>query len=622
MLALLVKAFAEHPVAVPVLVLDAVIGAGSRSLPPPGRGRAGVGVNRHRTFGTAMTDKRSKNELIKERSRHLRGTIAKGLEDVVTGAIAEDDTQLVKFHGTYLQDDRDVRPERTKKKLEKAFSFMIRVRVPGGLTTPAQWLALDDIAGTYANGTLRLTTRQAFQFHGVIKSNLKRTMQAINASLLDTLAACGDVNRNVMSAANPFLSKAHTEAYELARRLSEHLLPKTRAYHEIWLDGEKVEDRSGPAPDEEPIYGRHYLPRKFKTVVAVPPNNDVDVFAQDLGFIAIVEKGKLVGWNVSVGGGMGMTHGELDTFPRTADVLGFCTSEQAVAVAEAVVTVQRDWGNRELRKRARLKYTIEDRGLEAFRAEVERRAGHALGAPRAVNFENTGDRIGWAQGSDRKWHLTLFVENGRVRDRPGCAMRTALREIARIHAGDFVLTSNQNLIIANVAARARPRIESILAAHGVSLAATSGLRRNSMACVALPTCGLALAESERYLPELVTSLEDILDKAGLRDDDIVIRMTGCPNGCARPYLAEIGLVGRAPGLYNLYLGAAFDGTRLNKLYAQEVDGPRIVAALEPILLRYAKERQDGERFGDFAIRAGYVKPTLAGNHFHADVAIG
>jgi sulfite reductase (NADPH) hemoprotein beta-component len=568
-----------------------------------------------------MKDKRSKNEFIKEESRFLRGTIAEGLGQVVTGAISEDDAQLTKFHGTYLQDDRDVRGERTKKRLEKAFSFMIRVRVPGGVATPAQWLALDKIAGDYANGTLRLTTRQAFQFHGVIKSNLKRTMQAINASLLDTLAACGDVNRNVMATANPFLSKAHADAYDLAREISDHLSPRTGAYHEIWLDGEKVEDKSGPAESEEPIYGRHYLPRKFKTVLAVPPSNDVDIYAHDLGFIAIVEKGKLAGYNVTVGGGMGMTHGEPDTFPRAADVLGFCKRAQAVDVAEKVVTVQRDWGNRENRKRARLKYTIEDRGLDAFRAEVETRLGYKLSPARPFKFESTGDPIGWQQGPDRKWHLTLFIENGRVKDRPGHTMRSALREIAAIHKGKLILTSNQNLVIAQVSAAGKARIEAILAAHGVSIATSSGLRRNSMACVALPTCGLALAESERYLPGLVTALEDVIDKAGLRDDDIVIRMTGCPNGCARPYLAEIGLVGRNPGLYNLYLGAAFDGSRLNKLVAQDADQSRIIAVLEPILKAYAKKRRDGERFGDFAIRAGYVAPTTAGNRFHADVKL-
>jgi sulfite reductase (NADPH) hemoprotein beta-component len=567
-----------------------------------------------------MTDKRSKNEFIKEKSRLLRGTIAEGLADVSTGAISEDDSQLTKFHGTYLQDDRDVRHERAKKKLEKAYSFMIRVRLPGGVTTSKQWLALDAIAGTYANHTLRLTTRQTFQFHGVIKSNMRRTMQALNAAVLDTLAACGDVNRNVMAASNPYLSKTHAATHDLAVAISEHLLPKTGAYHEIWLDGELVVDKSKPAAEEvEPIYGQHYLPRKFKVVIAVPPSNDVDIFAHDLGYIAIVENGKLAGYNVTVGGGMGMTHGEHDTFPRTADVLGFCTPEQAVDVAEKVVTVQRDWGNRESRKRARLKYTIEDRGLDNFRAEVERRLGYKLGAPRPYRFDFTGDPIGWKQGADKKWHLTLFIENGRIKDVSGHSLRTALREVAEVHPGGFIVTGNQNLIIANVPAKGKGKIEAILKEHGVALGTSSGLRRSSMACVALPTCGLALAESERFLPELINALEELTDKAGLKEDDIVIRMTGCPNGCARPYLAEIGLVGRNPGLYNLYLGAAFNGERLNKLYAEDVDKARIVRLLEPMFGRYAMEREDGEHFGDFVIRAGYVRATTAGNRFHADV---
>jgi sulfite reductase (NADPH) hemoprotein beta-component len=566
-------------------------------------------------------DKRAKNELIKESSHLLRGTIAEGLADVSTGAISEDDSQLTKFHGTYLQDDRDVRGERGKKKLEKAYSFMIRVRLPGGYTTSKQWLQLDAIAGTYANHTLRLTTRQTFQFHGVIKSNMRRTMQAINAAVLDTLAACGDVNRNVLATGNPYLSKVHAAAHELAVDVSEHLLPKTGAYHEIWLDGEQVSDASRPAKkEEEPIYGTHYLPRKFKIVIAVPPSNDVDIYAHDLGYIAIEDKGKLVGWNVTVGGGMGMTHGDLDTFPRTADLLGFCTTEQAVDVAEKVVTVQRDWGNRELRKRARLKYTIEDCGLDAFRAEVEKRLGYKLGEPRPFEFTSTGDVIGWAQGSDKKWHLTLFIENGRIMDKPGWRLRTALREIAEIHAGGFLVTANQNVIVSNITAKTKPKIEALLKEHGIDIGVDlSGLRRSSMACVALPTCGLALAESERFLPELLTSLEESLDKAGLRNDEIVIRMTGCPNGCARPYLAEIGLVGRGPGLYNLYLGAAFNGDRLNKLFAEDVDKARIVGLLDPMFARYAKEREAGEHFGDFAIRAGYVKATTAGNRFHADL---
>ncbi len=568
------------------------------------------------------TPARAKNELIKEASHLLRGGIAAGLNDVATGALAEDDTVLLKFHGSYMQDDRDIRAERSKKKLEKAFSFMIRLRIPGGLVSPKQWIALDDIATTFANGTLRMTTRETFQYHGVIKSNLKRTMQAIHAACLDTLAACGDVNRNVMSTANPYLSPAHRDAYELAKALSDTLLPKTGAYHEIWLDGDKVADTSGAAkPEDEPMYGPLYLPRKFKIVVAVPPDNDVDIFAHCLGYIAIVEAGKVVGYNVTVGGGMGMTHGELDTFPRTADVLGFCRPELALKTGEAVLTTQRDWGNRAVRKRARLKYTVEDRGVDAFRAEVERRVGCTFEPARAYKFARTGDQLGWRQSADKKWHLTAFVENGRLKDRPGCTARAAVREIAELGVCEFVVTANQNLMFVNVAAKAKPKIDAALKAHGLAVNASSGLRRNAMSCVALPTCGLALAEAERYLPGLITEIENLLEAAGLRDEDIVIRMTGCPNGCARPYLAEIGFVGRGPGLYNLYLGAAFDGSRLSKLYAQDVGHDKILRLLAPIIARYAKERTEGERFGDFTIRTGYVKATTAGNQFHNDVVL-
>jgi sulfite reductase (NADPH) hemoprotein beta-component len=570
-----------------------------------------------------MTDKRAKNEFLKEESHFLRGTIAEGLSQVETGAISEDDTQLIKFHGSYMQDDRDVRGERAKKKLEKAFSFMIRLRLPGGLVSPEQWIKLDDIAGTYANGTLRLTTRATFQYHGVIKANLRRTMQAINSACLDTIAACGDVNRNVMCVGNPFFSSTHAAAADLARRVSDHLLPKTSAYHEIWLDGDKVEDLSRPAVvDAEPLYGIHYLPRKFKIVIAVPPHNDGDVFAHDLGFIAITDaKGELEGWNVSIGGGMGMTHGELDTFPRTGDVIGFCTPEQAIDVAEKVMLVQRDWGNRESRKNARLKYTVERFGVDKYKAEVESRLGYKLGEARPFKFTSMGDPIGWYQGPDKKWHLGLFIEAGRIKDWPDKRLRTAIREIAKAGGVTFSVTGNQNIIICNVGARQKPKIDAILKSHGIAIETSSGLRRNSISCVALPTCGLALAESERFLPELITTLEESLDKAGLRQDDIVIRMTGCPNGCGRPYMAEIGFVGRAPGLYNLYLGAAHDGTRLNKLYAQDVGKARIVELLEPLFMRYAKERGEGERFGDFVIRIGVVKPTLGGNTFHSDVTL-
>lgn len=557
----------------------------------------------------------SRNELLKAASTYLRGTIAEGLEAPLTGSIAEDDTQLTKFHGLYLQDDRDLRPERRKKLMEPAFSFMARVRLPGGVCTPQQWLQMDKIAGDYANGTLRLTTRQTWQFHGVIKQNLRRTMQGINQVCLDTIAACGDVNRNVMSAANPHVSRAHGEALDLARAISEYLLPKTRAYHEIWLEGEQIV--GGDKAEDEPIYGKTYLPRKFKTVVAVPPDNDVDVFAHDLGFIAVVDgDGHVQGWNVTVGGGMGMTHGEPATYPRTADVMAFCTTAQAVDVAEKVVLVQRDFGDRSNRKHARLKYTIEDRGVAWFRAEVERRLGYPLADAEPVTFTHTGDRYGWVEDWQGRWHYTLFIENGRVSDLPGRPMRTGLRKIAQAHRGEFRLTPNQNLIIAGVEAGDKDLIESLLREHGLAND-WSGLRLGAMACVALPTCGLALAESERYLPSLVDSLEPVLDEAGLRQDEIIIRMTGCPNGCARPFLAEIGLVGRGPGVYNLYLGAAFDGTRLNKLYRQDVGHDEIVDALRPLLLAYASERAAGERFGDFTVRKGIVAATRNGPDFHA-----
>jgi len=564
-----------------------------------------------------MTDEVSRNERIKEASDYLRGTLAEGLKEEITGAIVEDDQQLVKFHGMYLQDDRDLRPERTRKKMEKAFAFMIRVRIPGGVLAPKQWLALDQVARDYGSGTMRLTTRQTVQLHGVIKSNLKATLKEIDAVLLNSIAACGDINRNVMCNVLSEQSKAHAEALDLARAVSEHLLPRTPAYREIWLDGEKIV--GGEEEVVEPIYGKTYLPRKFKVAVAVPPSNDVDVFAHDLGYIAILDgKGNVAGWNVTVGGGMGMTHGEEDTYPRTADVMGFCTTENAVKIAEAVVTVQRDWGDRVNRKHARLKYTIEDRGFDFFRAEVVRRSGILLEPGKPFAFTSTGDRYGWSDGAGGRSHLTLFVQNGRLRDSAAAKQMSVLRQIAQNHDGEFRITPNQNLIVANIPPERRTEIHW-LANEARLLAPWSGLRRNSMACVALPTCGLALAESERYLPELMTALDERLAAHRLSADDIVIRMTGCPNGCARPYLAEIGLVGKGPGRYNLYLGAAYDGSRLNKLYAEDLDHAGVIATLDPVFAAYAAEREKGERFGDFTIRAGFVAATGNGRDFHAHV---
>jgi sulfite reductase (NADPH) hemoprotein beta-component len=564
-----------------------------------------------------MAKEPSRNERIKEASDYLRGTLAEGLREEITGAIVEDDQQLVKFHGMYLQDDRDRRPERRRKKMEAAFSFMIRVRIPGGVLVPSQWLALDEIARDYGNQTLRITTRQTIQLHGIIKSNLKQAMARIDAALLTTIAACGDVNRNVICNPNPLQSHAYAAAMEMARTVSDHLLPRTPAYREIWLDGEKI---AGGEPEDviEPIYGAHYLPRKFKIAVAVPPSNDVDVFAHDLGFIAILDqKNEVVGYNVTVGGGMGMTHGEPDTYPRTADVMGFCQPQDAIAVSEAVLTVQRDWGDRSDRKHARLKYTIEDHGLDAFRTEVEHRSGVKLGKPRPFSFTSTGDRYGWTEGENGRAHLTLFIENGRLKDTPETQMVTGLRRIAAVHDGDFRLTPNQNVIIADVRPENRQAIEALVAEHGLT-AQASALRRNSMACVALPTCGLALAESERYLPDLITALEERLAVRGLAEDEIVIRMTGCPNGCARPYLAEIGLVGKGPGRYNLYLGAAADGSRLSKLYAEDLNHEGIIAALDPLFAVYAKGRDGGEPFGEFVIRAGLVAATTNGRDFHTN----
>jgi len=565
-----------------------------------------------------MSEKKlSANEYIKIDSNYLRGTIVEGLADLSTGSMCEDDQQLLKFHGTYQQDDRDLRANRRKHKLEKAYSFMIRIRVPGGVATPQQWLETDRLATEFANGTIKLTTRQAFQFHGIIKSNLKRTIAEINQVAMDTIAACGDVNRNVMCNPNPYLSKIHAQALKAAQDISTHLTPQTRAYHEIWLDGEKVESTE---EDFEPIYGKTYLPRKFKITVAVPPSNDVDIYANCLSFIAIVEDGELVGYNVAVGGGMGSTHGNEATYPRIADVIGFCRPDQVVDVAEKVVLVQRDFGDRTDRKHSRFKYTVDDHGPDWILAKLNEYLGYELGSVREFVFEDNGDRYGWVEDDNGNSHLTLFISGGRVLDTPSYPMRTGLREIAKVHDGDFRLTANQNLIIANVSPANRPAIEKLLAEYGIKDShLKSALRLNSMACVALPTCGLSLAEAERYLPTLITELEESLEENGLRHDAITIRMTGCPNGCARPFIAEIGFVGRGPAAYNVYLGGGFAGQRLSKLYRENLPADKIKPLLAPIFARYAKERNEGERFGDFCVRNGYVTATVQGPDFHKNI---
>uniref|UniRef100_UPI003216F265 assimilatory sulfite reductase (NADPH) hemoprotein subunit n=1 Tax=uncultured Draconibacterium sp. TaxID=1573823 RepID=UPI003216F265 len=551
-------------------------------------------------------------EKLKYDSNYLRGTLAESLANPITGAIAEGDTQLSKFHGMYLQWDRDLDKERKRQKLEPAFSFLIRLRMPGGRFTPEQWLKMDVLSDKYANHTLKLTTRQTFQLHGVLKKNLKRTIKEMNDSLMDTIAACGDVNRNVMSHANPAESPFHAEVIDLAQKVSEHLLPKTTAYHEIWLDKKLIADSK---TDVEPLYGNRYLPRKFKIGIVIPPNNDCDVFSQDLGFIAIVEQDKIVGYNVSVGGGLGSTFAMPETYPRLGTVIGFCKPEQVIDVAEKVVLFQRDNGDRKNRKLARLKYTIDRLGIENFKTEVETRLGFKLKKEKPFKLERNGDDFGWKRGTDDKWHLTYFVEGGRVKDNGSQKLKTALREIAKISDGDFILTGNQNLIVAGVSATIKKKVDSILAKNGVAPSEISGLRQNSIACVALPTCPLAFAEAERYLPSLISKIDGILAEFDLSKEEIVIRMTGCPNGCGRPHLAEIGFIGKSPGYYNLYLGGSFEGTRLNTLYRETIPEDEILKELHPIIADFAGNRHKGEHFGDFVIRKKYVKGIKEGKEF-------
>ncbi|HZA52050.1 MAG TPA: assimilatory sulfite reductase (NADPH) hemoprotein subunit [Myxococcaceae bacterium] len=542
--------------------------------------------------------KLSEVESIKAKSRYLRGSLAEGVVDPVTGGIAPEDTHLLKFHGSYLQDDRDLREERRLQKLEPAYEFMLRTRLPGGVCKPAQWLKLDELARTYGNGTLRITTRQSFQLHGVLKGNFKKTIAEMRTVLIDTIAACGDVNRNVQCNPNPMDSRIHEAVYGWSVRLSERLLPKTRAYYELWLDGEKVE-----GGEDEPVYGPTYLPRKFKIAVAVPPVNDVDVFAQDLGFIAIAEGGRLSGFNVTVGGGMGATHGDPATFPRLADVIGFVPPERLLEIAEGVVKVQRDFGDRTNRKHARLKYTIEDRGLSWFVGELEKRIAFTLEPARPFSFEHSGDLFGWRKGHDGRWHLTLHIESGRVADRGEARHMTGLREIARVHPGDYRLTPNQNLMIAGVPPEHRQPIDDLVATHGLDgFRSATPLRRAALACVAFPTCGLAMAEAERYLPSFIGRVEALLAKHALTQEPITLRITGCPNGCARPYVAEIALVGKAPGRYNLYLGGDARGQRLNRLHRENVDEAGVLESLDTVLAAFARNRLTSESFGDFCIR--------------------
>ncbi len=555
------------------------------------------------------------NERLKSQSNFLRGSIAEDLHNDLTGAFVGDNFQLIRFHGMYQQDDRDIRAERAKQKLEPLQNVMLRARLPGGIISPEQWLAIDKFAEQKSiYGSIRLTTRQTFQFHGVLKPNVKPMHQMLNQVGIDSIATAGDVNRNVLCTSNPIESAVHQEAYQWAIKISEHLLPKTRAYAEIWLDGEKTE-----TTDVEPILGSTYLPRKFKTTVVIPPQNDVDVHANDLSFVAIAEQGKLVGFNVLVGGGLAMTHGDKSTYPRKADDFGFIELAHTLAVAEAVVTTQRDWGNRVNRKNAKTKYTLERVGVDTFKAEVEKRAGVSFAASRPYEFTSRGDRIGWVEGIDGKHHLTLFIENGRILDYPGKTLKTGCAEIAKVHQGDFRLTANQNLIVAGVPEAQKEQIEQLARQHGLMTDHLSAQRIDSMACVSLPTCPLAMAEAERYLPDAVTQIEELLAKHNMSNESIIYRVTGCPNGCGRAMLAEVGLVGKGPGKYNLHLGGDREGTRIPRMYRENIDEQEIMQELDRLIGLWSSERQADEAFGDFLIRAEIVKPVIdSAKDFHDD----
>ncbi|KAF0285766.1 NADPH-dependent assimilatory sulfite reductase hemoprotein subunit [Spiribacter sp. 1M153] len=547
-------------------------------------------------------------EKIKAQSRGLRGRLVASLENDTTGAVHPEDTAITKFHGIYQQDNRESRRQRREARLEPDYRFMIRVRVPGGVASPQQWSALNETAYQLGGGSLRLTTRQAVQFHGVTKEDLPDLMRRLDAVLMDSLAGCGDVNRNVMCHVQPEAGPLHAETSRIAREISTHLTPRTDAWREIWVDGDKVDTKEiEPAPD--PLYGRTYLPRKFKIGIALPPINDVDVYSQDIGLIAIERNGGLIGFNVLAGGGLGCSQGDPNTFPRLAESLGFVRTEDVVAVCEAIVTVQRDYGDRENRRHARFKYTVDDRGIEWLAKEVATRSGVTLDHPIPVAFNGNGDRFGWHKAVDERYQRTVFVEGGRLTGET----REALARIVRDYSEDVRITPNHNVILSGIRPSDCESVDTRLRDAGLDDESVSVRQRHSMACVAFPTCGLAMAESERYLPTLLASIDEIAVRHGIGDVPMTIRMSGCPNGCSRPYLGEIGFVGRAPGRYNMYLGAAFDGSRLNRIHRENIDEPTILEIIDQLFAAFAQNRAVDEAFGDYLIRSGTISATVHGS---------
>ncbi len=554
----------------------------------------------------------SKVEAIKRESRYLRGSIAEELRQD-SSRFSEADYQLLKFHGTYEQHDRDTATQRKQRGLEKDYQFMVRLKVPGGRLTADQYLAVDELAGRYANGSLRITTRQGFQLHGVIKRNLKATIAEINAAAITTLGACGDVVRNITTSPAPIRDPVHHELERNAKLLTEKLLPRTRAYHEIWVNGEKVA-LNGDEAEPEPIYGNTYLPRKFKIGLTIPEDNSIDVLTHDIAIIALFEGEELTGYNLALGGGMGMTHNKPNTYPRLATPVAFVEPDDLVPAVQAVVKLQRDHGDRSDRKHARLKYVVEEKGAEWTKATLERYLGHALGPPRPMPPLQVPDHTGWHPQGDGKWYLGVPVSSGRIVDRKGERLRTALREAVGRFRLDPVLSPQQDILLSNVAPEDRAEVEATLKGHGVLLAEDlSPVRLNALACPALPTCGLALTEAERVKLPLIAEIEDALRRHGLERERMSVRIVGCPNGCARPYTGDIGLVGRMPGYYALYVGGDFEGTRLSHRLVDKVALKDVVATLEPLFAFFARERRPGEAFGDFCHRHGpeRLAPLLA-----------
>lgn len=543
-----------------------------------------------------MSEKLSAVEYIKTQSDGLRGTLKESIDiDNHTGSVRPNDETLVKFHGMYVQDDRDRRAERAAKKLDKLYSFMIRLRIPGGVISAKQWLATHEISEQYGTGTLKITTRQTVQLHGLLKHQLRPTIQAFNTAKLDSIAACGDVNRNVIVSSHPQISPIHQQIYQYADKISTLLLPKTQAYYEVFIDGEKIYERSAEA---DPLYEDRYLPRKFKIAIAIPPSNDVDVFTNDIGLIAIVENNQLKGFNIAIGGGLATTHGNPNTYSRLGSIIGFTDSEEKTlkAVYE-ILTIQRDFGNRVDRKLSRLKYTVDKLTVEGFKKELEKRIGFSLEQERSYSFTERSDRYGWEQNHQGKWFYTLFVEHGVVQP----YQKQFLYALAKLDSNNFIFSGNQNLILGEIEDKNKEKVTALLQQYGIEKK-VSALRKNSMACVALPTCPLALAEAQRYLPELVTKIEPLLKKYELTEEEITIRMTGCPNGCGRPYVAELGFVGTGPGQYNFMLGGDRFGTRLNILYKEKQTETQIVEEIDVLLSRYVREKLEKETFGDYAYR--------------------